>query len=504
MTVGADRSGAAEAEAAIHRFLEAGRQPALLEPGEDPLPLRPGTFSLEWRSGRLVLQAWNETRNLARRITGIREERPGRLELVIERFGKREGRIFLLDLARGNRSLIERRGERLVLREQFRRFLSRQFPEWKVAELSAEPNLEESLSPVYPRAFLKKGATGWAALASPPDTDAAASALSFGLIWLDYLRRRERRITVEGLAIFLPDGLERTTCLRLPFLNPRAARFAVFVYSEEGYEELVDRRDYGNLDTRLESLNAAPPERPLDVDAWVERLARLPDVEKVPRNDGTVSLRVRGLEFARATGAGLIFGLERRSTAREAHLAEIERLAEEIARLRSAEAADRENPMYRMQPERWLESQVRAHLEEIDATLFPAPVYGQVPAFAGGDRGIMDLLAVDRSGRLAVLELKVGEDIHLPLQALDYWMRVKWHLERGEFSERGYFPGVALRPEPPRLLLIAPALEFHPTTETILRYFAPAIEVERIGLGVEWRRGLQIVFRAEGAQRPAV
>ena len=59
-----------------------------------------------------------------------------------------------------------------------------------------------------------------------------------------------------------------------------------------------------------------------------------------------------------------------------------------------------------------------------------------------------------------------------------------------------------LRPEPPRLLLVSPSLEFHPTTETILSYFSPAIEVERIGLAVEWRKGLQVMFRLTGAERP--
>jgi hypothetical protein len=90
----------------------------------------------------------------------------------------------------------------------------------------------------------------------------------------------------------------------------------------------------------------------------------------------------------------------------------------------------------------------------------------------------------------------------LPLQALDYWLRVKRHLDRGEFSANGYFPGIELRTEPPRLLLVSPSLEFHPTSETVLSFFAPTIEVERIGLAVEWRKGLETVFRLRGAERP--
>ena len=53
-----------------------------------------------------------------------------------------------------------------------------------------------------------------------------------------------------------------------------------------------------------------------------------------------------------------------------------------------------------------------------------APVYRQVPAFAASDRGMLDLLAVNRDGRLAVVELKADEDLHMVLQGLDYWIRV--------------------------------------------------------------------------------
>jgi hypothetical protein len=114
---------------------------------------------------------------------------------------------------------------------------------------------------------------------------------------------------------------------------------------------------------------------------------------------------------------------------------------------------------------------------------------------AGGARGILDLVAVDRSGRLAVVELKASQDIHLPLQVLDYWMRVKWHLDRDEFNEKGYFPGIMLRKEAPRLFLVAPALEWHPTNETVLKYLDPGIDIRRVGIGLKWRRGIEVMFR---------
>jgi hypothetical protein len=43
-----------------------------------------------------------------------------------------------------------------------------------------------------------------------------------------------------------------------------------------------------------------------------------------------------------------------------------------------------------------------------------------VPALAGGDRGVLDLLGITRQGRLVVIELKASEDIQMPLQAVDY------------------------------------------------------------------------------------
>ena len=149
-----------------------------------------------------------------------------------------------------------------------------------------------------------------------------------------------------------------------------------------------------------------------------------------------------------------------------------------------------------------MESIVRSHVELVDASLRADPVYGQVPAIAGQNRTVLDLLAAEYSGRLVIIELKAAQDIHLPLQALDYWLRVKWHLDRDEFSKFGYFPGIELRHEPPRLILVAPSLDFHPSTETVLRYFSPEVEVTRVGLSADWRENPRVMFRLQGAERP--
>ena len=392
--------------------------PVLAEEGEPPLPLKADQVALTIHGGKLILEAWGDTANLRRRIVGIAYEKPGVIALVAERFGGRRCRILLYDRSRPAAPNLDRRSKRMVHREQFRLLLKRHYPDWRVAEVSSDADLEHSLSPVYPRALLKQGGAGWAAIFAPDGAERTEGVLSFGLIWLDYLRRRERKVSVEGLALFLPSGQENTTCLRLSCLNPHALRLALFLYNSQD-DWPVDPARHGNLVTIL---------NPAD--------------QTHPTGDAN-------------------------------------------------------------RPEALLEARIRANPRLVDACLEPAPVYGQVPALAGIQRGILDLLAIDSRGRLAVIELKATADLHLPLQALDYWMRVRWHAERGDFARLGYFPGKAVLPVAPRLLLVAPAFEFHSTTETLLRYFDTAIEVERVGLGLEWQRDFSVAFRLRGAGRPA-
>jgi hypothetical protein len=519
---------------AIAHFLKAARRPVLLEPGDQPLPITAENFLLNCAGNTVTLECWTDYRNLVRRVRGLRASRRGRLELEVERFGGRTGTLLLLDLAEPSSGAATRHGVRLEYRERFRRSLRRQFPDWKLVELSTEPDLHHSLSPSYARAFLRKGATGWAAIGASENCLEPDGVLSFGLIWLDHLRRRERRIAIEGLAVFLPSGAESATCHRVRYLNPSAARYAVFVQGPEGFEHAVNPGDYTNFETRLEPFRQPLWNADTAVAAWVDRIAEIPGIDRLARPDGSVSLAVNGLEFARTAGSTLLFGIEERhrdgaalaspgnfpepgrdrlrcaapvsgdrhAAGGERHLQEIENLARGLLRMRNPDA-DRANPLYQRHPEAWLESQVRRFVDTLDATLYSERVYSQAPHMAAGDRGVVDLLAAGRDGRLAVIEIKATQDIHLPLQALDYWMRVRWHLDRGEFAAQGYFPGISVRPDPPRLLLVAPALDFHPTNEGVLRYFSPEVQAERIGVGLEWRREIRVMFRSPACQWPS-
>jgi hypothetical protein len=476
---------------AIRAFLTRSRQPVLVEPGCDPISLTSDSYNIECRDGVVVIEAWSGESNLSRRVIAIESQDRARLALRVERFAKKTGSLILIDQEAPRGADTERRLSRLTFRERFRHALKRRFCGWRLAELTMEADLAHSLSPSLPRALIRQGVTGWAAIGAEHEPD---SALTHGLIWLDYLRSRERRLTIEGLLLYLPAGRERTTCLRLRWMNPRAAKYEVLAFLPDGYEEIVDPRDYGNLDTRVESCRESREWSP-EIESYVNTLRAVPGVECIARGDASLSLRVRGLEFARASTDKLLWGLETKRPARTSNLKEIVQMAEYLNRVRCEDCADCAHPLYQRNPEAWLESQVRTNIRELDSRLQPSPVYGQVPQFTAGERDVIDLLGIESDGRLSVIELKATEDIHLPMQALDYWMRVRWHSERGDFGVNGYFRGTEVRRDAPRLLLAAPALEFHPTNEKVLRYFDPGIQVERVGVGLEWRSQLKVMFR---------
>lgn len=405
---------------AVETFVASAVQPALLDPGEEPLSLIPDQWCLEEWNGRLILQAWDQQRNLVRKIVALKERRRDRLCLITERFLKPGAELEIADLAAPAGRDLERRASRVAFRERFQFMLAREWPEWRLVEVSADANLEASLSASYARALLRLGSAGIAAIAAPPDTFGCAGILAFGLIWLDYLRRRERNLSIARLLLYVPAGSEHEVAFRVSCLDAAKVTCRLIAYDTRDRTGVIDLADVGNIESTLPPCGTARHKRS-------------------------------------SINAG---------------------------------------------PEAWLESLVRTHPAAVDASLCAEPVYGQVPVFAAGDRGVIDLLGIDHTGRLVVIELKATADLQLPLQALDYWLRVRKHLEAGDFEGLGYFAGHVLSREPPRILLVAPALEFHSTTETLLGSLAPLIDFTRIGLAADWRTGLRVMFRLQGSEHP--
>ena len=363
--------------------------------------------------------------------------------------------------------------------------MDRHFPDFKVVRLTSAVDLEKSFGPVYARGLIRRGRTAFAFLGVNAQESQASidAALTFGILWLDVCRQSQAaNVLVEGLKLFVPHGTSALVRERMANLNHDAAKWSLLEFDER-HDALVeiDCADRGNVDTRLVHAfdDVAARERFKDSIAQVQEI--LPSCEVSVLSAAEVVFRWRGLEFARArlgTPARLLLQHRRDRLRRRAE----ERVLEKSNEARFIELAHclrdvrhpygpRHHPLWRLRPERWLESLVVGDVGVIDErSRVTTAAIRRLPAFSASDRAMIDVLTTTKAGRLAVVELKADEDIHLPLQGLDYWSRVEWHHARGEFPRFGYFEGRELSAEKPLLFLVAPALHVHPATDTLLRY----------------------------------
>jgi hypothetical protein len=472
--------------------------PEVRENGEWLAGLEGVQYEVSAQGEAALLHLWSSQQTLVRRVLRVAEESGDRVVLEVSRLGySRHAELEFVAVG-------ARRETRRVEREQFssrlRRILTDHFPDETVESLAVSADLHHSISGSYTRGLVRRGSEAYAVLGASPNEDSATidGILTFGLLWLQLARDRARRYSVHGLRLFLPRGSSSITAHRMGAL---ASAQEVELYE---YEPLhwrvrrIARSNAGNLATwivpRREIEQAIAAAMPL-----AERIRRLsPEAIRVGVAPATqeVTLRFRGMEFARWRLGAMWYGLgDCQQALTPERWAALEALVRQLETHRHPLASDTKHRLYRAQPERWLETMVAADPARIEARLNPQHIYAQVPAFSSGDRGIIDLLGVTRDGRLAVLELKASEDIQLVMQAVDYWLRVRFHHDQDDFRRYGYFPEVRLNAKPPLLILVAPGFQFHPSIDIVLRYLSPEIEIARVALGENWRRGLRVVFR---------
>ncbi len=472
--------------------------PEVRENGEWLAGLEGVHYEVSAQGDAALLHLWSAQQSLVRRVLRVAEESRERVVLEVSRLGY--SRNAQLEFVAGGARRETRRVEREQFSSRLRRILTDHFPDETVESLATAADLHHSISGSYTRGLVRRGSEAYAVLAASPNEDGSTieGILTFGLIWLQHTRDRARKYSVHGLRLFLPHRSSSITAHRMAAL---ASPQEVELYE---YEPLywrvrrIARSNAGNLATRLvprreieQAIAAAMP--------LAERIRRLaPEAIRVGVAPATqeVTLRFRGLEFARWRLGAMWYGLgDRQDPLTPDKWPALEALVRQLEMHRHPLASDTKQRLYRAQPERWLETMVAADPARIDARLDPQHIYAQVPAFSSGDRGIIDLLGVTRDGRLAILELKASEDIQLAMQAVDYWLRVRFHHEQDDFRRYGYFPEVRLNAKPPLLFLVAPGFRFHPSIDIVLRYLSPEIEIARIALAENWRRGLRVVFR---------
>lgn len=505
---------------ALEAFLADWPAAVVLEDGKPLFDMREAKFALSSEHGRCTVHFWSDQRNLVRNVVSA-ELRGKVLRLGVLKFGHAKPTLLEVAGDRDRRTPTTREQTRLRYVKVLERSLARAFPEWTPDAFRTAMDLEKGFGPAYARGLLVRGQRAWAVIGvNEEETPATVDGiLTFGILWLQACRETASKRVVQGLKLVVPRGTATLTLSRMAWLSGAREEWELLELDQRG-EEMVSRDagDQGNLTTRL--LHAPNAERARErFTHAAERILKIVPVsaqaivEQRLRSGSELAFLLHGLEFARArTRASgesfnrveeITFGAGPNETTltddNEAELTEL------VARLceRRTEKGDKRDVLYRMQPERWLEGELRRNLPLLDAKLSAEHCYTQVPAFAAGDRGMLDLLSVGEDGRLAVIELKADEDPQLALQGLDYWVRVRWHHAQnpdrqtglGEFQRHGYFGGVRLSPASPRLLLVAPALRIHPATEIVLRYLSPQVDWTLIALDERWRAGVKVIWR---------
>lgn len=524
MSSAVESPSAAQLVKTLDEYLAGHPSAAVLEDGRVLFDMRLAHYSLTESHGRCLFQLWSDERNLVRTVVEI-QPRAHCLRVMTRRMGAPKPQLLELVPTSDRRTPTARDSSRRNYQRLLERVLNRAFLGAKLDSFRSAMDLEHSFGPAYVRGHLLRGTAADAVIGvSKAESSATIDGiLTLGILWLDYCREKaDARRHFSGLKVIVPKGAHRTTAERLAWLNHAAADFQLYTLDERSEElEPVDFRDFGNQTARL--IHAFSHQAALErCRPGIEKLIELLPVgaesriEIRPRSATEITLSLHGLEFARvrhgaapnsfAQQLDITFGAGANETPLNS---ETEDLCRELcARLFLSRRPDgtHNDALFRMQPERWLESRFRVGLSRLLPSLRDDVLYSQVPALTSSDRGMLDLLTLDRTGRLTVIELKADEDLHLPLQALDYWIRVRaLNADRrrtsmsdrplSAFEREGYFPGLQVSELPPRLLLAAPALRIHPANLPVLRYFSPEVDWELIALSEHWRHELKIVFR---------
>jgi hypothetical protein len=507
----------------VQDFLSEAAGAVVLENGAVAFDLAQSKYSISGEYNKCLLHLWSAERNTVRRVLDA-EVKNGTLKLFVQRLGQSHPTKLEICREHDRRSPTAKKVARSSYEQKLRRALDRHFPAFTVTRLTTAADLEKSFGPIYARGLLRQGQSAFAVLGvNASETQASIDAsLTFAILWLEACRQSSAgksagKFLVEGLRLFVPHGCSALVRERMANLNPAAAKWSLFELDER-HDALVeiDCTDRGNVTTRLTHApnEAAALERFADSIARINSI--LPNCEVAVLSAAELAFRWRGLEFARARMSAeaitfrskqeIVFGVGAEERVLEAGNFRI--FLQLLTTLRDTRHpyGPRQHPLFRLRPERWIESLVVADVSVIDERLLSPSndsdtLYSQVPAFSAADRAMLDVLTVTRDGRLAVVELKADEDIHLPLQGLDYWSRVAWHHSREEFPRFGYFSERALSPEKPLLYLVAPALHIHPATDILLRYISPEIDWEFVGIDERWREGVKVIFRKRPESR---
>ncbi len=382
-----------------------------------------------------------------------------------------------------------------------RKWLKGKYPGHVIVGASKKSDLSRTLSGLFLRVHFRHLGRDFLLIAADPTAeDAAHLAIGQALLWLSTLAAGKQFNSYPIIHILTSSEASALLAHRGQFLNRGRVKVEVWEYRENAGEMKIQRSadppaPEENKDYRWPVLG------PFRWSPQLEQVLNLaPDlIRRYPRFQNYDSLRLWGLEFAQVMGPDrdqILFGVGTlRTELTERNFEDLRGLVSEILFYRRPDSPDTQHPFYRLQAERWLEALILEDIPHLFPEMAPESMYSQIPVYLGPDPGRIDILGADRLGTLIVMELKVTPDPDLPLQALDYWGRVIQHHKNGDFERRGYFSEVCLNRQRPKIYLVSPIFSFHDSTESLLRYLEPDLEVWKISVNNDWRCGVKIMRR---------
>lgn len=390
---------------------------------------------------------------------------------------------------------------RAALRPMHIEMLLRYLPGWKVVRTAWGTDRLRHQTGAFARVILGAKERRLAVLLALPDEpqEQAHRLLSAAILWWHRLRKSER---ADSLVAVFPESWSDTAVRALPHLRLPIQAFKYgrppetqAAPAKQPVMQQVYPRPAGL--TRVNSPYVMLPFAAEVPELLRELSRRCSDLDLTYRGGGW-ELGFRGLRLAwLAPHLGeYVFDPRQPRILRLEQFEAFEELLAEAGRFRDFPPPDPHHCFYRQGQEHWLESRVLRHWLSVGED-FTDTVYRQVPTCIDGERKVLDLLTVTADGRLAVVELKVDRDLNLVFQGLDYWERVKVHLEHGDFAEAGYFPGIRLSPEPPFLYLVCPLFEFHRQWKLLRRYLRRDIPFRLVGINANWRAEFRVLRRLE-------
>lgn len=395
-----------------------------------------------------------------------------------------------------------RGGEARQLWNLARFWLDREYPGARILQYARRPDRMRTLSGLFLRVIFRHAGSNQLLMAADDDAgDEVALVVSQALLWLSGLSLRRQAGHVPLLHILVPAESASLIRHRCRHIYSGSVRLEVWEYASADAKNPEMRRAPElpvPMDTREYRWPVLGPFR------WSRSLEKVLDlapdlIRRYPRFCEYDSLRLRGLEFAQVLGTDrdrVCFGVgERRTELTSDNFGALQELVREILYYRRPDSPDKRHVYYRLQAERWLEALVLEDVSRLFPEMAPEAVYSQIPVYLGACPGRIDILGANRRGDLVVMELKVVADADLPVQALDYWGRVIQHSRNGDFVRRGYFSEIRLSRRPPLIYLISPVFSFHDSTERLLDFLNPDLDVCKIAINEDWRCGVKILCR---------